>query len=186
MKWKFPSVEIDANDYLIVWADEDSLQGKLHANFKLSSDGEDLYLLNSDKVIIDKVSYGKQKKDLSIGRIPNGIGVFQNMDPTFAEPNREQSDSPITNSDTGFILEQNYPNPFNSNTLINYSINQSGNINLSVYNILGQRLSVLVDQFQAAGSYKINFKGSILSSGIYFYQLNTGDHIDTKKMLLVK
>jgi len=85
-----------------------------------------------------------------------------------------------------FALLQNYPNPFNPNTSIKYSIAQDGLVNLSVYNLLGEKVATLVNEVKQAGSYEIEFNDSNISSRVYFYQLNAGSFIETKKMTLMK
>ena len=85
-----------------------------------------------------------------------------------------------------FTLEQNYPNPFNPSTSIKYAINNREFVQLKVYNVLGKEVAILVNEFKPAGSYEINFDASKLSSGVYFYTLNAGTFIETKKMILVK
>ncbi|MCK9210246.1 MAG: T9SS type A sorting domain-containing protein [Ignavibacteriaceae bacterium] len=71
-----------------------------------------------------------------------------------------------------FALLQNYPNPFNPTTVIQYDLTNKGTVNLSVYNVLGQVVATVVNQVQEAGTYKVNFNGSSLSSGAYFYRIN--------------
>ncbi len=85
-----------------------------------------------------------------------------------------------------FQLLQNYPNPFNPSTTIIYSIIRENFVTLNIYDILGQKVSTLVNQQQRAGTYKVTFDGSNLSSGIYFYQLHSGNFQVVKKMLLMK
>lgn len=85
-----------------------------------------------------------------------------------------------------YELSQNYPNPFNPVTGIQYQIMRSGIIKLKVFDILGKEVAVLVNEFKQAGSYNINFDGSKLASGVYFYKLEAETFTDTKKMLLVK
>lgn len=83
-KWQFPQgTIINANDYLIVWADEDQSQGKLHTNFKFSATGEQVILLNAAGELISKVAFGPQNIDVSFARIPNGTGAFSAQFPTF-------------------------------------------------------------------------------------------------------
>lgn len=90
MLWAFPNgTSIAADDYLIVWADDDSTQAGLHAYFKLSASGETIYLVDPTGVIVDQVSYGAQVTDISYGRFPNGTGAFQTMDPTYSAENME-------------------------------------------------------------------------------------------------
>ncbi len=85
-----------------------------------------------------------------------------------------------------FYLAQNYPNPFNPTTTIKYSIQNSGFVSLKVYNILGKEITTLVNRNQAAGNYEINFDASNLTSGVYIYQLNSGNKVQIKKMIFLK
>ena len=85
-----------------------------------------------------------------------------------------------------YSLSQNYPNPFNPNTKIDYSVKANGNVSIKVYNVLGKEVAVLVNEFRNAGIYTVNFDASSLSSGVYFYTIQTGGFTDTKKMILIK
>jgi hypothetical protein len=85
-----------------------------------------------------------------------------------------------------YYLSQNYPNPFNPLTKITYSIKEAGLVKLRVYDILGSEVATLVNEEKLAGSYEVNFDGSKLSSGVYFYQLKADNFINSKKMLLLK
>lgn len=85
-----------------------------------------------------------------------------------------------------YSLSQNYPNPFNPATKISYSIPKSGVVSIKVFDILGKEVTTLVNEFKNAGKYEALFNGSNFSSGVYFYRLESGDFVDTKKMFLVK
>ncbi|MBU0727863.1 T9SS type A sorting domain-containing protein, partial [Patescibacteria group bacterium] len=85
-----------------------------------------------------------------------------------------------------FDLEQNYPNPFNPSTNIKFSVPESSNVRLAVYNLIGEEVAVLFDGFSEAGFYEVTFDASSLSSGAYFYKLQSGNSFVTKKMLLMK
>ena len=85
-----------------------------------------------------------------------------------------------------FTLYQNYPNPFNPSTEIMFDIPESANVNLTVYDMLGQQVAVLADEFKKAGSYKVSFNASNLASGTYFLRLNSGSLFVVKKMILFK
>jgi len=87
---------------------------------------------------------------------------------------------------TEFALYQNHPNPFNPATKIKYSVPQSTNIIIKVYDILGNKIETLVNEEKAAGSYEVTFDGSELTSGIYFYKLQAGSFVETKKMVLLR
>lgn len=98
-------------------------------------------------------------------------------------PTSTNSDIDIPNS---FSLEQNYPNPFNPSTTIEFSIASKERVNLSVYNMLGELVEILINEYLEAGSYKIYFSGNNLSSGMYIYHLQAGNFSDSKKMVLIK
>jgi len=85
-----------------------------------------------------------------------------------------------------FNLEQNYPNPFNPSTNIVYSIPENGNVRLSVYNVVGEEVAVLVNETKAAGNYTIEFNASNLPSGVYLYKLQAANSVQTRKMMLLK
>jgi hypothetical protein len=85
-----------------------------------------------------------------------------------------------------FRLEQNFPNPFNPTTTIKYQISDVGFVTLKVYDVLGNEVALLVNEKKEVGSYEANFDASNLSSGVYIYQLNVNDFINTKKMVLMK
>jgi hypothetical protein len=94
-----------------------------------------------------------------------------------------------TNPDN-FYLAQNYPNPFNSSTVIEYQIPDAGMVQVSIFNALGQRITTLVNQSQAAGRHQIGWDGKdaagkAVANGVYFYKLNSGQYIQIRKMLLV-
>ncbi len=85
-----------------------------------------------------------------------------------------------------FELSQNYPNPFNPTTIINYSVPTSSLVTIKVYDVLGREIAKLVNEQKTAGTYSVQFNGSALSSGVYFYRMQAGDFVQTKKLLLMK
>ena len=85
-----------------------------------------------------------------------------------------------------YSLGQNYPNPFNPSTKIHYKIAQSEFVNLSVYNVLGKEVVVLVNEIQSQGTYSVVFSADNLPGGVYFYKLETQHFVQTSKMLLIK
>jgi hypothetical protein len=95
---------------------------------------------------------------------------------------------------TSFYLSQNYPNPFNPVTKIKYTIpsvtlRQAQSdilVTLKVYDILGREVATLVNEEKPAGEYEVEFNAANLPSGIYFYQINAGNFVETKKMVLLK
>ncbi len=106
------------------------------------------------------------------GKGDNGITVSNEDE--FARPSQ-------------FVLEQNYPNPFNPSTKIQFTLPAASNVNLTVYNMLGQRVASLVDgNRMSQGTHTINFNASNLSSGMYIYRIEAGEFVSTKKMMLIK
>jgi Secretion system C-terminal sorting domain/Peptidase family C25 len=90
------------------------------------------------------------------------------------------------NSIASYSLRQNYPNPFNPTTTINYSVAKESFISIKIYDLLGREITTLVNNMKNAGNYEIEFDGSHLSSGIYFYRMQAGNFSDTKKLILMK
>ncbi len=193
-QWCFPDTSIPANDYLIVWADNDEEQTDLHANFKLSSSGETLYFLTPDSTIINAVTFGVQAPDSSTGRYPDGVGSFITMDPSFSATNRNTTAGTGTDQlefPQSFVLQQNYPNPFNPVTNIGYGLPQAGQVVLTIYDLLGREIRTLVNDYQAAGHHQVqwngtNKNGNSVSSGVYIYAIRSDNYHSVKKMLLVK
>ena len=87
---------------------------------------------------------------------------------------------------TEFELEPNYPNPFNPVTNVRYAVPRSGHIRLSVYDIQGREVEVLVDQIQPAGRYSLSFDANRLSSGVYLYRLQSGDFSQSRVLIVLK
>lgn len=93
----------------------------------------------------------------------------------------EEKDQPLT-----FLLAQNYPNPFNPSTNIGFTLPESGFVELRVYSILGQEVATLINERMSGGSHTVAFDASRLSSGMYIYRLQAGNHVQTRKMVLIK
>jgi len=83
-------------------------------------------------------------------------------------------------------LLQNYPNPFNAKTAIKYELPQQSHVTIEIYDILGHKVTSLIDEYQPAGYYQVTWSADDFSSGMYFYKLHAGDYTDSKKMLLIK
>ncbi len=85
-----------------------------------------------------------------------------------------------------YSLQQNYPNPFNPTTKINFSIPKQGMVSLKVYDVLGKEVMTLVNEQKPAGNFEVDFNGSNLSSGAYFYRIEAGEFVDVKRMIIIK
>jgi hypothetical protein len=118
---------------------------------------------------------------------------FDNPDSIFSvnldAANNRNINSIIPVDNTGlknFMLYQNFPNPFNPTTIINYSIPKSGLVTIIIYDIHGREIKKLVNEEKSAGNYSLRFSGANLSSGIYFYRMQSGSFVETKKLILLK
>jgi BNR repeat-like domain/Secretion system C-terminal sorting domain len=96
------------------------------------------------------------------------------------------SPPPATNPINSYRLNQNYPNPFNPTTTIRYELPQDGVVTIDIYNILGQKVKTILNEFKKADRYEVTFNAAGLASGVYIYRLKVNDFIQTKKMVLLK
>ena len=87
---------------------------------------------------------------------------------------------------TQYSLSQNYPNPFNPSTTIHFSVPSSEFVTLKVFDVLGNEVATLINEEKPAGVYEVNFSALQFTSGVYFYTLNAGSFVETKKMILMK
>jgi len=87
---------------------------------------------------------------------------------------------------TTFALNQNYPNPFNPTTAIRYQVPAATPVRLSLYDLLGREVAVLVDELKAPGGYEVRFDGTGFASGVYLYRLTAGSHVESRRMILMK
>jgi outer membrane protein assembly factor BamB len=153
--------------------------------YAISSEGELLWRLPLDGYQVDNsgaigsdgtLYFGTHLSSVTTGQEKTLIAIEDTV--TSVENNENEL--------LNYTLEQNYPNPFNSTTNIKYSISQSGRVSIKVFDLLGRELATLLDRYQEAGSYDLIFQADNLASGIYFYQLQVGNFVDTKKLILLK
>ena len=194
-KWRFPesSLAIAPNEYLIVWCDDDDEQGSIHTNFKLSGNGEFIAFTNPDgETVIDSLTFAEQIADISYGRYPDGSEIWQLMNPTPGITNTQELRSNVNLIiPSQYTVYQNYPNPFNPVTTLRYDLPENGLVNITIYDMLGREVKTLINQTQDAGYRSIiwdatNDYGKPVSAGIYLYQIQAGEYMQTKKMVLLK
>jgi len=138
-------------------------------------------------VTVDKLGYTEAtSKSATVSYSIMGNPTNANVNLSIDEVATDVAQTSSTQQPTQFMLEQNFPNPFNPSTTISYMLNQSGIATLKVYNILGQEVRTLVNGFQNAGSHHETFNAQGLSSGIYFYRLQSQNNIQTRKMILLQ
>ncbi len=160
-KFEFPSTILASNAYLIVWLDGDLTQSGLHADFKLNSDGDKLYLMDADTTVIDHIRFKNAITDKSIGRYPNGIGVKREMDPSFNGGN-------VAFSNYGLVINElmalNNAGPQDENLeyddFVEFYNNSDNSINLNGYFLTNKssnadKYKISTDINIAAGAYQI-------------------------------
>ena len=105
-------------------------------------------------------------------------GIFLKMTSNYMIKESEQ--------EVDYKLYQNYPNPFNPTTSIRYELPQDGIATIKIFDIIGQEIETIVNEFKNAGGYEVDFNAKGLPSGVYFYQIQTGNFVETKKMVLLR
>jgi len=200
----------DTVKFKLLYPNKNKVLGNI--SFGLSSDGDHIMLKDNFGNLVDEVTYSSSGLWTPL---PNGNGptlslVNPQMDNTLAESWRASgfSGTPGYLNDiytktelendlvpTEYVLYQNYPNPFNPSTSIQYAISSKQFVTLKVYDLLGREVVTLVNEEKSAGAYNVQFtinnlpagrQGVQLSSGIYFYRLQAGSFVETKKMILLR
>jgi len=150
------------------------------AEWRLVNIGSDYYVYSDWPIPVD-LSYS----DASL--LTAGTDGLPLGDLNWFPAQKPESVESVPTKASKFSLNQNYPNPFNPTTTISYSIPKSGNVTMKVYNMLGNEVATLVDSYKNANqTYRIEFDGTSLSSGVYFYTLSFDNQTVSKKMVLVK
>jgi len=155
------------------------------------------------EISIDQVPYEVTVSDgtgiLSIGGFSPGIHTVELTDPATCFPPVDVTcsaalatdvddswDDDGTETSSVTALLGNYPNPFNPSTTISYELSTVSNVSLIVYDVLGRNVATLVDGIQQSGYHQVNFNGSNMASGLYYYRLIAGSFSDVKRLMLVK
>ena len=142
--------------------------GFVEGNGTTTETEEYFYIDNINTIQASSLSYRLKQIDF--------LGSYEYSDEVYVE----------SLAPTDFVLEQNYPNPFNPSTSIKYGVAVKSHIVMKVFNALGSEVAILINEEKPAGSYEVELDAANLPSGIYFYRLQTGDFIETKKMMLLK
>jgi hypothetical protein len=146
-----------------------SIDGLLSGEYQITSDKLDYNFTGTLPVTIDYS--GNLYQTANINMNPASVTDVKNPNPQTV---------------TDYQLSQNYPNPFNPVTNIKFSLPERSNVRITVYNLLGIQVAELVNEVRSAGTHTINFDASDLSSGVYFYKIEAGKFIQTKKLTLLK
>lgn len=166
MQWAFPDTVIKANDYLIVWTDKDDEQGTLHTNFKLSSSGESVILVNAELSITNTIDFEEQTENVSYARNTNGIGDFVKQGATFGY-NNDDTETIASVEETESLDLNIFPNPVSD--ILYIDINSEAATNISIYNLMGQQSNVAT----SVNSNQTTLDTSSLPGGIYLLIIET-------------
>lgn len=163
-------------------------QGSLYRSFSVSNNNEAYGMIalppgNYD-IIVNRVGYTSASANVTLSGGNNF--TIDNLVFTLNPLDRVGIQNIGTTVSKDFVLHQNYPNPFNPETKIRFEVVAAKNINISVFDMLGKEVAILVNKKFTPGTYEVSFDASKLSSGIYFYKLITDDFVDTKKMVLIR
>ncbi|MBK6774148.1 MAG: PQQ-binding-like beta-propeller repeat protein [Ignavibacteria bacterium] len=154
----------------------DSLWSSVYNHSRFANISSDFLLTKNNDIVMTGKAYGDNTGyDITTLKYSQTVGINTN-------------NSIIVNE---YSLSQNFPNPFNPKTIINYVIpsnvkRQTSNVKLIIYNSLGKQITTLVNRKHNPGSYSVEFNGEGLPSGIYFYKIEAGDFVETKRMVLLK
>jgi len=176
-KYIFPNgTSLDADSYLVIWADEDLDQGIFHADFKLSADGESLYLSNSNQELVDVVNFPASDPDLSYARVPNGTGPFIFQAATLGQFNGSANSTPELRAELDFKI---YPNPASDLLTLEFEAGSTKPYSLKILNMIGE----LIYEKQELLSGETVLPISSFAQGMYIIQLELEDAILAKKFI---
>ncbi|MFK7936045.1 MAG: T9SS type A sorting domain-containing protein, partial [Saprospiraceae bacterium] len=184
IKWLMPEITLSAGEFILFWLDENGSEGELHANFKLSAGGEFIGIFDSDtnnNAMIDGLEFGEQTTDVSFGRIPNGTGDFQTLDPT---PNASNMPVSVNNLADLNIEMTLAPNPFSDFLRLEIDNPQAVDLQLKIVDVLGR--SVYQKDLGSISEVE-NIAISNWANGLYSVILQTEQQlIFTDKLLKIK
>ncbi|MEJ2052722.1 MAG: CotH kinase family protein [Calditrichaceae bacterium] len=192
----------DTGEFTTQYPDVENYYGDME--YGLSGSGEALYLYTDTGFLVDSLTYNDKAPwpveadgsgsslELVNPKVDNSHAVNWKASIGHGTPGKINSNYIVNVGDTDtlipekFALHPNFPNPFNPVTHIKFSIKRPAVTNLTIYNALGEKVVVLLDEFKTAGNYQVEFDAHNFASGIYFYRLQSGSNIRVKKMLLIK
>lgn len=173
------NASLNENDVLLSWITATEIN---NSGFELYRDGSLIKFINGSGTTSEEKYYSYTDQNL-----PNGIYEYELIQIDF-DGTRESSakinvevDIPLK-----YELAQNYPNPFNPSTTISFTIPQSDFVTIKIFNSIGEEVVTLISELMDAGTHMIEFNADKLSNGVYVYTLQTGDHFQSKKMILLK
>lgn len=172
-KWEMPDLIIEPGKYVIVWADADTTQAGNHANFKLDSGGDSLWLSYGNGMLIDSVAFAEQYSVVSFGRYPNGTGDFQELYPSFKDKNALSNEAVV--SEEIFI----FPNPAKNH--VNIKLNDIETAEIQIFSMDGRMVLAPINTNEKG---LVTLDVSQFSGGVYHVHATFDDHELTKKLII--
>lgn len=186
-KWAFPNVSIGGQSYLILWCDNDPNQGPLHTTFKLSALSEMAYLVNPLLQIVDGTAYSNQQKDISLGRFPNGVGPYVQMNPSFNGPNSAGLSTTVNPDTPATLTTTLYPNPAADYVMLNLNItNVNQPVTVKLYNSAGQVVKQMKPGYITTTQTQILLPVEHLPQGLYVVELSSGNQTHTSSLIIAR
>jgi CotH kinase protein/Secretion system C-terminal sorting domain len=186
-KWKMPTDSLAARSWRLFWLDNDVLQGIKHANFKLSAAGEKLGIFSTfteGYAPIDTVSFGQQTPDVSVGRLPDGVGSFRIL-PT-QTPNATNGTVGVADVFMDNLNLDIYPNPIDNQLSIQFKNNKYQFIRVDAFDASGKYIENILSDNRAEGEQIIRWKTTGRPTGIYFLRFDFGGRRLLKKVVLAR
>jgi hypothetical protein len=174
------STAISGNSVIIKWQTATEVN---NSGFELLRNNILLAFLPGHGTTSEPQEYSYTDKNLTKGRVTYTL-VQIDLDGTRTILKEVEIEAGFAPAE--YSLMQNYPNPFNPSTKISFSIPVSGNVNIIIFNSLGEEVSIIMSKEMEAGSHSIDFDGSRLPSGIYYYRMKSGDFVSSRKMIMMK
>jgi len=179
--WIFPDTIIEAGGYVVVWADKDEEQEGLHADIKLSKEGEAVILSNANLEVIDMIEFGIQQTDISTGRYENGTGDFIFMTPTFGAENLNGIVG-INDSYSNITDINVMPNPFSDKLTVVVDLVEASTVSMHMHSVAGQTIR-MEECTYPSGRNSITLDTSSLSKGVWILSVRCNDSVMTRKVV---
>ncbi len=192
-KWALPDMDLAAKSFLLIWTDSDNSQGALHTNFRLdATDGEQIGIFAPDafgNAPVDTLTFGPQTTDVSIGRGPDGVGLWQvcsSPTPGAANSTKPTSvESPESAIPAVFQFQSVWPNPAVASTNFRFESNRADRVEIVVFDILGREVLSHSKEFATAGAANLQINLTSLRPGVYIVRATQNNIVRTRKLVIV-
>ncbi len=179
------SVTVEAGGFILFYANNGNESSVLNLGFKLSGGGEQVGLWDPSQNLLDGKTYGEQIADTSYGRYPDGSDTWLLM-PNYTPGAPNQDPSAINEIGDNASISQNFPNPFSTETNIQFTLENSDQVKIEVFDARGIFIKEIATGKYPKGTHSVKWNASDLPVGYYFYTLQTGSSIYSKKALIIR